>query len=254
MIIKITCSAKTAIFPNLYSLIGFLGLVVCILFTHQLYKKSELNKKANLYLLLLLIYPFFLLGSKLFSTVFFHENQILSFRQLLSGGMSIHGAILLSIIPVLLIKFLWGISPLRLGSILLSPLGIGIFFIRIANTFNCELQGIPSRENDVVKILYLGKSFIPRFPIQILEGFLFLFMAIFFIYFREKLIPKNLTIKLFFIFFPLIRFFTDRLKTTPENLIENSFLLKSDFLSLLFLLIALILIILDRNSLKAHTH
>ena len=255
MIINITCPEQIATTPNIYTLISFLALVICIFITHHIYKENNFDKKANIFFVLSLIYPFFLFGSKLFSNFYYRGFRLYSFDEFMRGGMSLHGALLLSIFPILLLKKISGFSPLKLGSILLTPLGIGIFFIRIANTLNCEILGIYSRENDFLKILYLGKSLIPRIPIQIVEGGVFLLLSLAFIFFRKKLIPKNLTIKIFLIVFPLTRMITDRFKVTPENHIsEGLYFLKSDILGLLFLLIAIILITIDRNRLKTDTH
>jgi prolipoprotein diacylglyceryltransferase len=239
MTLELTCSKQLTSSPNIYTLISVIAFIICLLITRKIYKEQNLDEKANLYLVLMWIYPFFIIGSKAFSA--FYYNLILpnSVTNVLSAGMSIHGALLASIIGLWIIKKIYKINILQLASVLLTPLGIGIFFIRIANTLNCELIGLASRENSFFDILYLGKSLIPRFPIQLVEGVLFLLLSILLIIYRNKLVVSGNTMKIFAVVFPIIRIITDRFKITPENMIENSVFLKSDFLSAIFLIIAI---------------
>ena len=251
MTLEITCSKQLTSSPNIYTLISIVAFVICLLITRKIYKEQKLNEKANFLLVLMWIYPFFIIGSKAFSAFYYNLTYESSLTNMLSAGMSIHGALLASIVGLWIIKKIYKINILQLGSVLLTPLGIGIFFIRIANTLNCELIGLTSSESSIVRILYLGKSLIPRFPIQLIEGVLFLILSILLIIYRNKLVASGNTMKIFAVVFPIIRIITDRFKITPENLIENSVFLKSDFLSAIFLLIALSLF-LQRKSKYQH--
>lgn len=251
MIFKITCPNQISGSPNLYTLISIVAFIICLFITNKIYREERLNENANLFVVLIWIYPFFVFGSKIFSSLYYQEVNVISFHRILNSGMSIHGALLLSIFPLFIIKKLYDIEVLNLGSILLIPLGVGIFFIRVANTFNCELIGLASSKRSIVSILYIGKSLIPRFPIQLIEGILFLIFSLILIRYRKKLIVGGNAMKVFAVVFPGIRIITDRFKITPENLMENSIFLKSDILSAIFLLIAFSLIF-QRKSRNQH--
>ena len=181
MTFEITCSNPLTSSPNIYTLISVVAFIICLLITRKIYKEQNLDEKANLYLVLMWIYPFFIIGSKAFSAFYYNLAHNSSVTNVLSAGMSIHGAMLASIIGLWIIKKIYKINILQLGSVLLTPLGVGIFFIRIANTLNCELIGLATSEKSIVSILYIGKSLVPRFPIQLIEGVLFLLLSIFLI-------------------------------------------------------------------------
>ncbi len=163
----------------------------------------------------LLMYMFFavLIGARL-GHVFFYQwdyysQHLLEIVQIWKGGLASHGAAICIPIALYLYKrqhpdqsFLWVIDRVAI------PTAIGGSFVRFGNFFNSEIVGdytdgswgvIFDRNRDDITGLF---DTMPRVPIQLFEGFLYvaIFIVIITIYIRAKYKPREGSLMAIFLF------------------------------------------------------
>ncbi|MBL4601022.1 MAG: prolipoprotein diacylglyceryl transferase [Rhizobiaceae bacterium] len=120
------------------------------------------------------------LGYVLFYDLSTYLADPLQITALWNGGMSFHGALLGSIIAIILFARKRSIKLFSLFDVISASVGIGIFLGRIANFINAELFGRPTTVS--WGIVFPGGGPEPRHPSQLYEGILeglilFLIMA-----------------------------------------------------------------------------
>jgi phosphatidylglycerol:prolipoprotein diacylglycerol transferase len=175
----------------------------------------------------LLMYMFFavLIGARL-GHVFFYQwdyysQHLLEIVQIWKGGLASHGAAIAITIALILYKykhpeytFLWIIDRVAI------PTAIGGSFIRFGNFFNSEIVGDYTDGSWGVVFDRLGET-MPRVPIQLFEGFLYvlIFIVIFTIYVLKKYKPREGSLMAIFLFMMFAgRFFLEFWKVDDNQL------------------------------------
>ena len=147
----------------------------------------------------LLMYMFFavLIGARLGHVFFYqwdyYKDHLLEIVQIWKGGLASHGAaICITIALIVYAKlhpeytFLWIIDRVAI------PTAIGGSFIRFGNFFNSEIVGDYTDGSWGVVFERLGET-MPRVPIQLFEGFLYvlIFIVLINIYIKKKYKPQE---------------------------------------------------------------
>ena len=182
----------------------------------------------------LLMYMFFavLIGARLGHVIFYqwdyYSHHPLEIIQIWKGGLASHGAAIGITIALLLYKykhpeftFLWIIDRVAI------PTAIGGSFIRFGNFFNSEIVGgytdgswgvVFERNRDDITGMF---DTMPRVPIQLFEGFLYvlIFVVIITIYIRSKYKPREGSLMAIFLFMMFAgRFFLEYWKVDVNKL------------------------------------
>ena len=185
------------------------------------------------------------LGYVVFYNINYYSNNLLDIFKIWQGGMSFHGG-LLGIITV----SIWfakknnqnAYNYLDIVS-LVAP--IGIFFGRIANFINSELNGTETSYFWGVKFVQVDSLY--RHPSQLYEAFfegLILFLIL--LYFRNKgfLKKPGFISGLFLIFYSIFRFLIEFFRVPDEQLGYLIFnLTMGQIISFIFLLVGFYLIV-----------
>lgn len=213
----------------------------------------------------LLMYMFFavLIGARL-GHVFFYDwpyySQHLSeIPQIRKGGLASHGAAIAIPIALYLYKrkhpdqtYLWIIDRIAV------PLALGSSFIRFGNFFNQEIVGnytdgswgvfFHRHIDELTGMLDTG----PRVPVQLFEGFLyvFLFIVVLTYYIAKKYKPKEGSVMAIFLFIMFIgRFFLEFWKDGEKIVHLGSIELnRGNVLSIPFIIIGFIVFFISTRK------
>lgn len=209
----------------------------------------------------LLMYMFFavLIGARLGHVIFYqpayYSQHLLEIVQIWKGGLASHGAAIGITIALILYKrkhpeytFLWIIDRVAI------PTAIGGSFIRFGNFFNSEIVGNYTDGSWGVVFERLNET-MPRVPVQLFEGFLyvFIFIVIFTIYIRSNYKPREGSLMAIFLFMMFAgRFFLEYWKVDENQLTMLGFTLNhGQWLSFPFIAISIFIYYLSRRSPKA---
>jgi prolipoprotein diacylglyceryl transferase len=218
----------------------------------------------------LLMYMFFavLIGARL-GHVFFYQwdyysQHLLEIVQIWKGGLASHGAAIAITIALILYKrnhpeytFGWIIDRVAI------PTAIGGSFIRFGNFFNSEIVGdytdgswgvVFERNRDEITGVF---DTMPRVPIQLFEGFLYvlIFIVLITIYIRSKYKPREGSLMAIFLFMMFAgRFFLEywKVDVNPLTMLGVT-LTHGQWLSFPFIAIAFFIYYLSRRNSPAIT-
>ncbi len=225
----------------LYGAAFFLGYNILFL---EFKKENKNTEGADQ----LLMYMFFavLIGARL-GHVFFYQwdyysQHLLEIVQIWKGGLASHGAAIAITIALILYKynhpehsFLWIIDRVAI------PTAIGGSFIRFGNFFNSEIVGDYTDGSWGVVFDRLGET-MPRVPIQLFEGFLYvlIFVVLINIYIKKEYKPREGSLMAIFLFMMFAgRFFLEFWKVDDNQLTMLGFTLNhGQWLSFPFIAIA----------------
>lgn len=187
--------------------------------------KSENKDTEGADQLLMYMFIAVILGARL-GHVFFYQwdyysQHLLEIIQIWKGGLASHGAAIAITIALILYKrkhpeltFLWIIDRVAI------PTAIGGSFIRFGNFFNSEIVGDYTDGSWGVVFERLGET-MPRVPIQLFEGFLYvaIFVVIISIYIYKKHKPQEGSLMAIFLFMMFAgRFFLEYWKVDENPL------------------------------------
>ncbi|MFN8283607.1 MAG: prolipoprotein diacylglyceryl transferase [Chitinophagales bacterium] len=203
----------------------------------------------------LLMYMFFavLIGARLGHVIFYDLDYYmahpLEIIQIWKGGLASHGAAIGITIALLLYKrnhpeysFLWIIDRVAI------PTAIGGSFIRFGNFFNSEIVGDYTDGSWGVIFDRLHET-APRVPVQLFEGFLyvFIFIVIISIYIAKKYKPREGSLMGIFLFMMFAgRFFLEFWKVDDNQKTYFGYTLNhGQWLSFPFIGVALFILFLS---------
>ncbi len=187
--------------------------------------KSENKDTEGADQLLMYMFIAVILGARL-GHVFFYQwdyysQHLLEIIQIWKGGLASHGAAIAITIALILYKrnhpeltFLWIIDRVAI------PTAIGGSFIRFGNFFNSEIVGDYTDGSWGVVFERLGET-MPRVPIQLFEGFLYvaIFVVTISIYIYKKHKPQEGSLMAIFLFMMFAgRFFLEYWKVDENPL------------------------------------
>ncbi len=202
-----------------------------------------------------------IIGARL-CDVFFYDwpyfkNHPLEIFMVWKGGLASHGGVVGVLAAVYLyyrfiLKSVVSISFIELMDIMVVPSGLAAFFIRVGNFFNQEILGPPTT-------LPWGIIFgdpvdyytpLPRHPTQLYEAFIYIaiFSVILFLWKKwENKVKPGIISGIFFIAVFGSRFFIEFIKAPQSQMIDESFLMMGQYLSIPFVFLGIGLIFLSRK-------
>lgn len=192
------------------------------------------------------------LGHVLFYDLDVYVANPLEIFMLRKGGLASHGGAIGVIIALALFMYFNrkkypDISFICLIDILVVPTACTVFFIRLGNFFNQEILG---RETTLPWGVIFehpldGSLPVPRHPVQLYEGFIYL-ATFFFLYalwrWRGPSLKVGTLSGLFFILVFGSRFFVEFLKELQGSIIDETFLQMGQYLSLPFVALGFFLL------------
>ena len=226
-----------------------LGFIIGIQYIKYLNSKHKLNINNNL------INDFFfftifgvIIGGRigyiiLYNPIYYFSNP-LEIIKVWKGGMAFHGGLIGVILSTLFFSFKKKISFFIFSDLVACAAPIGIFFGRIANFINGELVGRVTEKK--IGIIFNHIDNFSRHPSQIYEAILeglLLFLILFFIQNRKKIIYKNGLISSFFlIFYSLFRFICEYFREPDPHIGLQFFNLSlGQIYSIFFFIIGIVL-------------
>ena len=232
-----------------YSVAYILGFVLGIQYIKLLNYKYRLNLNNNL------INDFFfiaifgvIIGGRigyvvLYNPMYYFSNP-LEIIKVWKGGMSFHGGLIGITLSIFFFSLKNKISFFIISDLVACAAPIGIFFGRIANFINGELVGRITEKK--IGIIFNHIDNFSRHPSQIYEAILeglLLFLILFFIQNRKKIIYKNGLISSFFlIFYSLFRFICEYFREPDPHIGLQFFNLSlGQIYSIFFFIIGIVL-------------
>ncbi len=211
----------------------------------------------------LLMYMFFavLIGARLghvfFYQWYYYKDHLLEIIQIWKGGLASHGAAIAITIALILYKkkhpeynFLWVIDRVAI------PTAIGGSFVRFGNFFNSEIVGDYTDGSWGVVFQHLGET-MPRVPIQLFEGFLYvlIFVVLITIYIKKDYHPREGSLMAIFLFMMFVgRFFLEYWKVDENPLtLMGVTLTHGQWLSFPFIGVAFFIYYLSAKNSKTPT-
>ena len=164
--------------------------------------------------------------------------------------MAFHGGLIGVILSTLFFSLKNKISFFIFSDLIACAAPIGIFFGRLANFINGELVGRVTEKK--IGIIFNHIDAFPRHPSQIYEAILeglLLFLILFFLQSRERIIYKSgLISSLFLIFYSLFRFICEYFREPDPHIGLQYFNLSFGQIYSIFFLIIGILLFLNKNK------
>ena len=213
-----------------YSISYIIGIILGWIYAIKIIK--EIAKKHNFTLisskvfddLIICLILGIVLGGRLGYVIFYnfehYSQNLFEIFKIWQGGMSFHGGLLGVIIVTIFFSKIKKVNFFNLTDIIACVAPIGLFFGRIANFINGELFGKASTLPWAV--VFPNGGNIPRHPSQIYEAFLegiVLFILINFFALKKKLLLKTGYISaLFLILYSILRIFSENFREPDEHL------------------------------------
>ena len=208
-----------------YSLAYILGITLGWIYAIKIIKliktnKSDFDQVKRIYFDDLIIYLLLgiIVGGRLGYVIFYDPNyysqNFFKIFQIWQGGMSFHGGLIGVVVATIIFSKKTNTNFFKYSDIISCVAPIGIFFGRIANFINGELYGKISTLPWAVVFPKVGNE--TRHPSQIYEALLegiILFIIINFIAIKKKLILKTGYVScLFLIFYSILRIFSENFR------------------------------------------
>lgn len=227
-----------------YNLLIGLGIIFGILYFN--YKNKDLSEEYNFKVFNILFGSliFGFIGSRIFDIIFFYKS--LNIDNFLYGSSTFMGGLLFSLISIRIISYIFRINFFSIFNSLVPFILISHFFGRIG----CFLAGCcfgkeshidyffgVTFPKDSIPYNFYGKETVIH-PTQLYESFLLLLIFFIIKNKKNKITP-------YLIFYGIIRFFIEFFRNDPRGEMIINLLSPSQFLSLIFMIIGLIIYFLD---------
>jgi len=214
-----------------YSLAYILGITIGWIYAIKIIKLIKTNKSGfdqvkKIYFDDLIIYLLLgiIIGGRLGYVIFYDLNyysqNFFKIFQIWQGGMSFHGGLIGVVVATAVFSKKTNTSFFKYSDIISCVAPIGVFFGRIANFLNGELYGKISTLPWAVIFPKIGNE--TRHPSQIYEALLegiILFIIINFIAIQKKLILKTGYVScLFLIFYSILRIFSENFREPDHHI------------------------------------
>ncbi|OGH86303.1 MAG: prolipoprotein diacylglyceryl transferase [Candidatus Magasanikbacteria bacterium RIFOXYC12_FULL_33_11] len=203
-----------------YGLLLTLGIILSILLYHKLFKKKNYSIDLVYDISIWLVIGG-LIGARLGHIIFYNLDYFLrnplEIIMINHGGLASHGMTVGIILTLLIYQKIKKIDIRKYFDLLIIPIPLLAFFIRLGNFFNSEIVG---KQTTVAWGMYFPKfdngEMILRHPSQLYESLiaLTLFLIIYVVYKKYKNAPQyfitNLFLLLYFSSRFLVEFFKER--------------------------------------------
>jgi len=203
--------------------VGWYGVIMALMFLIGYFITLKLApskniKRRDIEDFFLFLIPISLIGARIFEVLFYESNYYLSnpvkILSIWDGGLSIHGALVFSIIFGIYFAKKRNINFYDLADIFVIPLSFGLIFGRFANFINQELYGKVTNVPWAVNFEGIkGK----RHPTQIYESIknLFIFITLLILY-KTKDIERGFIFWTFVFLYSVLRFVIEFWKDFPS--------------------------------------
>jgi len=214
-----------------YSLAYIFGIILGWMYIKRIISKLEKSEHGHISIkqtefddFLIYLVVGIILGGRLgyvifYDLSFFSQNPA-EILKLWQGGMSFHGGLLGVIISTFIFSKIKKISFFKYADILACAAPIGLFLGRIANFINGELVGKVSTTPWAIIFPEFGNS--PRHPSQIYEAILegiVLFILLNYLAVKKELLLKTGYVSgLFLIFYSILRIFSENFREPDVHL------------------------------------
>ena len=235
-----------------YSIMIILGICAGVLASIPVLKKKKIDYD-NFYNMVFYAIIFGLLGARIWYVLFNLDYYLLYPEDIIkiwNGGLAIQGGIILGIIVIYIYTKKHNMKFLETLDIMAVSVQLGQVFGRWGNFFNSEAHGG-----------IVSKSFIEHFPKFIQKGmfiegnyyhptFLYesvlnLICAVFLIFFRKKDRKDGTILSIYLIFYGIIRFFIESLRT--DSLMLGNIRV-AQLISILFILSGIFILVRNRKN------
>ncbi|MGI6727662.1 MAG: prolipoprotein diacylglyceryl transferase [Anaerovoracaceae bacterium] len=203
---------------------------------HQIHSERVLD-------LTLISLPLGIIGARLYYVIFnwnYYEGDILSVINLRSGGLAIHGGLLLGLSVAAVCCKLWNIKPLNLLDLMVPSIAIAQSIGRWGNYFNQEAHGGPTDLPWAIEIN--GEMVHPTFLYESIWC-LILFFVLIFIDNRRSF--NGQTFLLYGILYSFERFFVEGLRT--DSLMIGSLKMAQLISAIIFSIFLVVFIVMWRK-------
>ncbi len=239
-----------------YSLLILIGVIIGIRMLEKEGQRFNINKDFlfNLAFWAIIIG---ILGARIYYVIFnfnLYKNDIFSIFKIWEGGLAIHGGIIAGVITIALYCKKYKMQFLRITDLCIAPLLLAQAFGRWGNFFNGEAHGA------VTSLAHLKSLHIPEFIIKgmnisgIYYEPTFLYESIFclvgfiiiLIVRRGKYIKIGMQTALYLMYYSVIRFFIESMRT--DSLMLGGFKVAQIVSILLFLTGLIMIMMISRKS------
>lgn len=239
-----------------YSLLILIGVIIGIRMLEKEGQRFNINKDFlfNLAFWAIIIG---ILGARIYYIIFnfnLYKNDIFSIFKIWEGGLAIHGGIIAGVITIALYCKKYKMQFLRITDLCIAPLLLAQAFGRWGNFFNGEAHGA------VTSLAHLKSLHIPEFIIKgmnisgIYYEPTFLYESIFclvgfiiiLIVRRGKYIKIGMQTALYLMYYSVIRFFIESMRT--DSLMLGGFKVAQIVSILLFLTGLIMIMMISRKS------
>ena len=237
-----------------YSLMIILGVILGLLLVYREIKHHDINKEQFFNMIFYAII-FGFLGARLYYVIFnldYYAYNLLEIFAVWHGGLAIHGGILGAMVTIYFFSKKYQFSFLKILDICTVSLIIGQVIGRWGNFFNSEAHG------GIVTLEFLQKLHLPQFiingmyidgnyyhPTFLYESLLnFICFVVLLILRRNKKIKEGMIFSIYLIWYGLIRFFIESLRTDSLMMGPIKF---AQVISIIFIICGIILLIKSKN-------
>ena len=238
-----------------YSLMIIFGVVLGLFLAYIELKHHDISKEKFFNMVFYAII-FGLLGARIYYVLFnldYYSNNLLEIFAVWHGGLAIHGGIIGAMITMYLFCKKDKMPFMKVLDIGCVSLIAGQIIGRWGNFFNSEAHG------GVVTLAFLQKLHLPKFiidgmyingnyyhPTFLYESLLNLICLIFLLILRRnKKIKEGMLLSIYLIWYGIVRFFIEALRTDSLMLGPIKF---AQVISIIFVICGIILLIKSRNK------
>lgn len=189
------------------------------------------------------ILPAAIIGARLYYVIFEFEryDSIMEMINMRDGGLAIHGGVIAGVIVGYIYCKIKKIKFMKLADIIMIFLPLAQSIGRWGNYINGEAHGGPT--DSALSVIIDGQKYHPTFFYESVGNFI-IFLSLYYIY-RKKSPKTGTTTALYLIFYGILRFFVEGLRT--DSLWWGSFRV-AQLVSILSILIGLVILYLANKN------
>lgn len=226
-----------------YAILISFGMVLGILLATKEAKRRGISED-DLSDILLVSLPLSIVGARLYYVIFqwdYYKNNPIEIINIRGGGLAIYGGIIAAYLAAYFMSKKKKINFLDITDLTAPSLALGQAIGRWGNFINMEAHG--TETNLPWAVIIDGKSYHPTFLYESLGNFIIFIFLLY--YSRNKQKAKGEVISFYLIFYGILRFFVEGLRT--DSLYFLGFRI-SQIVSIIFILVGIYLIINSRKK------
>ena len=193
-----------------YGILISLGMVLAVLIS---YKRAPLHgiQSDKILDFVLICIPLGIIGARLYYVIFnwnYYGGDLMKILDIRSGGLAIHGGLLLGLGSAVILCLIWKIRPLNALDLVIPTVALAQSIGRWGNYFNSEAHGGPTDLPWAVMI-----DGVPCHPTFLYESIWCLLLFIFLLWLDNRCKFEGQIFLLYGILYSVERFFVEALRT-----------------------------------------